>query len=103
MIRRPPRSTRTDTLFPDTTRFRSHGPRGGDEVNIPQAGRNYGWPVITYGIDYSGEKNGIGSAAPGMEQPLLPRTPSIATSGMAFNTGGTFPSWNGRLLVGQTG
>lgn len=78
-----------------------HGPRGGDEINIPQAGRNYGWPVITYGIDYSGEKIGIGSAAPGMEQPLLHWTPSIAPSGMAFYTGRKIPAWTGNLFVGS--
>src|SRR3546814_12891283 len=63
--------------------------------------RNYGWPVITYGIDYSGEKIGIGSAAPGMEQPLLHWTPSIAPSGMAFYTGGKIPAWTGSLFVGS--
>jgi glucose/arabinose dehydrogenase len=78
-----------------------HGPRGGDEINIPRAGRNYGWPVITYGIDYSGEKIGIGSAAPGMEQPLLHWTPSIAPSGMAFYTGRKLPAWTGSLFVGS--
>src|SRR3546814_12162321 len=63
--------------------------------------RNYGWPVITYGIDYSGEKIGIGSAAPGMEQPLLHWTPSNAPSGMAFYTGGKIPAWTGSLFVGS--
>jgi glucose/arabinose dehydrogenase len=84
-----------------TVWLHEHGPRGGDEINIPQAGRNYGWPVITYGIDYSGEKIGIGSAAPGMEQPLLHWTPSIAPSGMAFYTGRRIAAWTGNLFVGS--
>src|SRR3546814_19655352 len=76
-----------------------HGPRGGDEVNIPQAGRNYGWPVITYGIDYSGEQIGIGSAATGMDPQLLHWTPSIAPSVMPFSTGATFPARPGQPFV----
>lgn len=78
-----------------------HGAQGGDEINIPERGRNYGWPVITHGIDYSGAKIGIGTAAPGMEQPLLHWTPSIAPSGMAFYTGGKIPAWRGNLFVGS--
>lgn len=78
-----------------------HGARGGDEINIPERGRNYGWPVITHGVDYSGAKIGIGSAAPGMEQPLLHWTPSIAPSGMAFYTGDRIPAWKGSLFVGS--
>lgn len=78
-----------------------HGARGGDEINIPEKGRNYGWPVITHGIDYSGAKIGIGSAAPGMEQPLLHWTPSIAPSGMAFYGGSRIPAWRGNLFVGS--
>lgn len=78
-----------------------HGARGGDEINIPQRGRNYGWPVITHGVDYSGATIGIGSAAPGMEQPLLHWTPSIAPSGMAFYTGRRIPGWTGSLFVGS--
>ncbi|MFN4164950.1 MAG: PQQ-dependent sugar dehydrogenase [Ferrovibrio sp.] len=78
-----------------------HGARGGDEINIPQKGRNYGWPVITHGVDYSGAKIGIGSEAPGMEQPLLHWTPSIAPSGMAFYGGSRIPAWRGNLFVGS--
>lgn len=78
-----------------------HGAQGGDEINIPERGRNYGWPVITHGIDYSGAKIGIGAAAPGMEQPLLHWTPSIAPSGMAFYTGSKIPAWRGNLFVGS--
>ncbi len=78
-----------------------HGAQGGDEVNIPERGKNYGWPVITHGIDYSGAKIGIGTAAPGMEQPLLHWTPSIAPAGMAFYTGDRIAAWRGNLFVGS--
>jgi aldose sugar dehydrogenase len=77
-----------------------HGARGGDEVNIPQKGKNYGWPVITYGVDYSGVKIGEGTAKPGLEQPVYYWDPSIAPSGMAFYTGDKFPGWRGSILVG---
>ena len=77
-----------------------HGARGGDEVNRPEPGKNYGWPVITHGVDYSGEPIGVGKAAEGMEQPAYQWTPSIAPSGMAFYTGTAFPKWNGDLFVG---
>ncbi len=77
-----------------------HGARGGDEVNIPEAGKNYGWPVITYGIDYSGAKIGIGQKQEGLEQPIYYWDPSIAPSGMAFYTGRLMPTWNGDLFVG---
>jgi glucose/arabinose dehydrogenase len=77
-----------------------HGARGGDELNIPLAGRNYGWPVITYGRDYSGFKIGEGTAKAGMEQPVYYWEPSIAPSGMAFYTGKLFPEWQGSLFVG---
>ncbi|HLT77064.1 MAG TPA: PQQ-dependent sugar dehydrogenase [Ferrovibrio sp.] len=78
-----------------------HGARGGDEINIPEAGRNYGWPVIAYGVHYSGQKIGIGTEAPGMEQPLLHWTPSIAPAGMAFYTGDRIPAWKGNLFAGS--
>jgi glucose/arabinose dehydrogenase len=77
-----------------------HGARGGDEINVVRKGRNYGWPVITYGRDYSGAKIGEGPAKPGMEQPLYYWDPSIAPSGAAFYTGSLFPTWRGNLLVG---
>jgi glucose/arabinose dehydrogenase len=77
-----------------------HGARGGDEVNIPQAGKNYGWPVISYGVDYSGAKLGEGTAKPGLEQPVHYWDPSIAPSGMLFYTGDKFPAWRGSLFVG---
>ena len=77
-----------------------HGARGGDEVNIPLAGRNYGWPVITYGRDYSGLKVGIGTTKEGLEQPIYYWDPSIAPSGMAFYTADLIPAWKGNLFVG---
>jgi glucose/arabinose dehydrogenase len=78
-----------------------HGPQGGDEVNIMRAGVNYGWPVITYGVNYGiGTKIGEGTHKPGMAQPLWVWTPSIAPSGMAFYTGGRFSKWKGNLFVG---
>ena len=77
-----------------------HGPRGGDEVNIIGKGRNYGWPVIGYGIDYSGAKIHDGTARSGMEQPIKYWVPSIAPSGMAFYTAKLFPKWSGSLFSG---
>jgi aldose sugar dehydrogenase len=77
-----------------------HGPRGGDEVNIPQAGKNYGWPVIGYGIDYSGARIHEGTQKAGMEQPIIQWTPVIAPSGMAFYSGDLFPQWKGNLFIG---
>ena len=78
-----------------------HGPQGGDEINIPQPGKNYGWPVITYGENYGGGKIGEGTHKNGMEQPLYYWVPSIAPSGMAFYTGDQFPQWQGDLFVGS--
>ncbi len=77
-----------------------HGPRGGDEVNIIRKGENYGWPVIGYGIDYSGAKIHEATAKPGMQQPAKYWVPSISPSGMAFYTGKLFPTWTGSLFVG---
>ena len=78
-----------------------HGARGGDELNHPEAGKNYGWPVITYGVDYSGARIGEGTARPGMEQPVYYWDPVIAPSGAVFYTGERFPDWRGDLLVGS--
>lgn len=78
-----------------------HGPRGGDEVNLTQAGKNYGWPVITYGEEYRGGKIGVGTHKAGMVQPLHYWVPSIAPSGMAFSTSGRYPQWQGDLFVGS--
>jgi glucose/arabinose dehydrogenase len=77
-----------------------HGPRGGDEVNIIGRGKNYGWPVIGYGIDYSGAKIHDSTARSGMEQPIKYWVPSIAPSGMAFYTAKLFPKWSGSLFTG---
>ena len=77
-----------------------HGARGGDEINQPQAGRNYGWPTISYGRHYSGGKIGMGTSAPGMEQPVYYWDPSIAPSGLAIVRSDLFPAWDGDLLVG---
>ncbi len=78
-----------------------HGPQGGDEVNVLVAGRNYGWPVITYGRNYvTGTKIGEGTHKQGMEQPRHYWTPSIAPSGMTLYTGDKFPAWRGNLFVG---
>lgn len=89
-------------LHPETGAvwIHEHGPRGGDEINLLNAGANYGWPVITYGRAYSGLSMGEGTHKPGMEQPLLQWTPSIAPSGMAFYRGDAFPRWRGNLFVG---
>ncbi len=79
-----------------------HGPQGGDEINVVQAGRNYGWPVITYGENYGGGKIGEGTAKAGMEQPLHYWVPSIAPSGMAFLTSDRYGAgWKGSLFVGS--
>lgn len=79
-----------------------HGPRGGDEINIPQAGRNYGWPIISYGIDYNGQAipEVIGSSAPGMEQPHHYWPVSPAVSGMVFLASDRLPGWKGNLFMG---
>jgi glucose/arabinose dehydrogenase len=78
-----------------------HGPQGGDELNVMRAGLNYGWPVITYGVNYGlGTKIGEGQEKPGMVQALKVWVPSIAPSGMAFVSGSQFPQWQGSLLIG---
>ena len=77
-----------------------HGARGGDEINIPEAGKNYGWPVISYGRNYDFTKIGVGTHKDGMEQPLYYWDPSIAPSGAVFYTGDRFPEWKGNLFVG---
>ena len=78
-----------------------HGPKGGDEVNILAKGDNYGWPTITYGVNYNGTEITDKTAMEGMRQPLTYWDPSIAPSGMTFYTGDEFPEWKGNLLVGS--
>ena len=90
-------------LNPDTGAvwLHEHGPQGGDEINIVNAGENHGWPTITYGVNYGvGTSIGEGTSAPGLEQPITYWSPSIAPSGMAFYTGEQFPEWEGDLFVG---
>ncbi|HTN95986.1 MAG TPA: PQQ-dependent sugar dehydrogenase [Nordella sp.] len=78
-----------------------HGPMGGDEINLPEPGKNYGWPVVSYGVNYDGSPVGSGKREmPGMENPIYQWTPVIAPSGMAFYTGDRFPQWKGNLFVG---
>lgn len=92
------------TLSPDGTLWtHEHGPQGGDEINLPQKGRNYGWPVITYGENYGGGKIGDGiTSKAGMEQPWYYWVPSIAPSGMAFLSSTRYgPAWVGNLFVGS--
>lgn len=90
-------------LHPETGEIwiHEHGPRGGDEINIIKKGANYGWPVITYGINYSGTPITDSTAREGMEQPIHYWDPSIAPSGMAFVTSDNYPGWKGDLLVGS--
>jgi glucose/arabinose dehydrogenase len=98
------RNSQGATLAPDGVLWMTeHGPQGGDEINIPQPGRNYGWPVITHGENYGGGKIGDGlTAKEGMEQPLHYWVPSIATSGMVFLTSDRYgPAWKGNLFVGS--
>lgn len=76
-----------------------HGPQGGDEINILKSGANYGWPLITYGEEYGGGQIGEGTHKPGMEQPLIYYTPSLATGGIAFYFLDTYPGWGPSLLV----
>jgi glucose/arabinose dehydrogenase len=91
-------------IHPQTGRLwtHEHGPQGGDEINIISAGSNYGWPVITYGVNYGlGTKIGEGTHKAGMEQPIYKWVPSIAPSGMAFYSGDKFTHWRGNLFVGS--
>ncbi len=96
-------------FHPETGELWEHenGPQGGDEINIIRPGLNYGWPVISYGRAYSGDRTGTDSGptrpepcAPGMEQPFIFWNPSIAVSGMIFYTGDKFPAWKGNVFVG---
>lgn len=95
------RNVQGAALHPQTRQLwtAEHGARGGDELNHPEAGKNYGWPVITYGVDYSGARIGEGTAKAGIEQPVYYWDPVIAPGGMAFYTGDVFPNWRGSLFI----
>jgi glucose/arabinose dehydrogenase len=97
------RSMQAAALHPETGQLWTveHGARGGDELNHPEKGKNYGWPVITYGRDYSGAKIGEGTAKAGMEQPVYYWDPVIAPSGAVWYTGDRYPGWKGSLFVGS--
>jgi len=97
------RNVQGAALHPQTGQLwtAEHGARGGDELNRLEAGKNYGWPVITYGVDYSGARIGEGTAKPGMEQPVYYWDPVIAPSGMTFYTGQAYPDWQGSILIGS--
>jgi glucose/arabinose dehydrogenase len=96
------RNSQGAALHPESGKLwmHEHGARGGDEVNIVEKGKNYGWPVIGYGVDYSGAKIHDSTSKPGMEQPIKYWVPSIAPSGMAFYQGDRVPAWKGSLFVG---
>ena len=89
-------------LHPETGELwtNEHGPKGGDELNRTLGGRNYGWPLVTYGREYSGAKITDRTEAPGMESPVHHWVPSIATSGLLFYTGERIPEWRGNVFVG---
>lgn len=97
------RNVQGATLDPATGKLWTleHGPQGGDELNQPEAGKNYGWPIIIYGKEYAGGPVGEGiSSKPGLEQPVYYWNPSIATSSLLLYTGDLFPDWKGNFLVG---
>lgn len=97
------RNPQSLTVHPETGAIweTEHGPRGGDELNVIEAGKNYGWPVISYGINYNGTQFTQLVKKDGMEQPVHYWVPSIAPSGMAFVTGSRYPGWEGDLMVGS--
>lgn len=97
------RNIQSAAIHPQTGRLWivEHGPKGGDEVNVPEAGANYGWPIVSFGVHYDDTPVGIGETnAPGMQPPRYYWVPSIAPSGLLFYTGEAFPDWRGDLFVG---
>lgn len=96
------RSVQGAAIHPKTGELwtHEHGPKGGDEINIPKPGKNYGWPKASYGIHYNGIPIKDEHAEQGFEEPIHHWTPSIAPSGMVFYTGSKFPAWQGSLFVG---
>ncbi|MEX2643930.1 MAG: PQQ-dependent sugar dehydrogenase [Acetobacterales bacterium] len=96
------RNAQGAALHPETGKLweNEHGPRGGDEINIPEAGRNYGWPLVSWGTQYSGAPIPDPPSRPQLSPAIHQWTPVIAASGMAFYTGDLFPAWKGNALVG---
>lgn len=96
------RNVQGAALHPDTGELwtTEHGPKGGDELNRSKAGANYGWPLVTYGISYNGDKLGVGEQRAGIEPPVHYWVPSIGTSGLTFYTGKRFPKWDRQLFAG---
>jgi glucose/arabinose dehydrogenase len=97
------RNSQGAAINPETGRLWEieHGPMGGDEINIPEPGANYGWPVVSFGVNYDGTPVGTGKKdAPGMADPIVTWTPVIAPGGMIFYRGAAFPEWTGNLLIG---
>jgi glucose/arabinose dehydrogenase len=96
------RNSQGATLHPTTGKLwmHEHGPQGGDELNIPEAGKNYGWPVIGFGVNYGGAKIHEATSKAGMEQPIRQWTPVIAPSGFTIYTGDLFPQWKGNAFIG---
>lgn len=97
------RNTQGLAMDPSTGKIWSHehGPRGGDEVNLIQPGRNYGWPIISHGINYDGTVFAEATAKEGMEQPVIYWVPSIAPCGMTFVSGNKYPGWDGDIIIGS--
>jgi glucose/arabinose dehydrogenase len=97
------RNVQAAAVHPETGQLWTveHGARGGDELNHPEAGKNYGWPVISYGTHYSYLKIGEGTVKEGMEQPVYYWDPVIAPSGMVIYTGELFAGWKGNFLIGS--
>ncbi len=96
------RNVQGAALHPETGELwiTEHGPKGGDELNHVKPGANYGWPLVTYGIAYNGDKVGVGQERAGIEPPVYHWVPSIGTSGLTFYTGSRFPKWRGQLFAG---
>ena len=96
------RNVQGAAIHPETGKLwiSEHGPRGGDELNVLEPGGNYGWPLVSHGVEYSGQPVGRGRrSAPGLEDPVSTWTPAIAPGGIAFYRSGAFPGWRGNLLV----